>query len=151
MVLALDCARVRCCRYRQQPVWPEARLARSNPAQLERVVGECFGPHGEHHPKTVSVHTTLMSDFVDKLQDDDLAPGTVNNHVKGVKQFYRANGLRVELPYRLSKRVKFGDRSPRAEEIQKLLDVADIRGKVIVSMLAFGGFLEHSQSWNTDM
>ena len=36
--------------------------------------------------------------------------------------------------------MKFRDRSPRAEEVQKLLDVAEIRGKVIVSMLALGGF-----------
>jgi len=36
--------------------------------------------------------------------------------------------------------VTYHDRAPTPEELQKLLDIADLRGKVIVSMLALGGF-----------
>jgi len=36
--------------------------------------------------------------------------------------------------------VTYHDRAPTPEELQKLLDIGDLRGKVIVSMLALGGF-----------
>lgn len=34
----------------------------------------------------------------------------------------------------------YHDRAPTPEELRKLLEIADLRGKVIVSMLALGGF-----------
>src|SRR5207245_2266953 len=61
-------------------------------------------------------------------------------HLKGVKQLYRVNDLKVELPYRLSKRVKFKDRSPTPEELQRLIDLGNPRERTIVSLLSLGGF-----------
>jgi len=42
-------------------------------------------------------------------------------------------------PYRVPKKVKYPDRAPTPEELAKIVDIADIREKVIVSLLALSG------------
>jgi len=106
----------------------------------DELIRECLEPESESPAKVLSSHVKTLDEFVGELQAEDLAPGTVNNHVKGVKALYRANGLRVELPYKLSRRIKYKDRAPKPEELQRLMDIADLRGKVLISMLALGGF-----------
>jgi hypothetical protein len=106
----------------------------------DQLISECQGPEGETLPKSLSLHTKSVGDFVAELQAEGLAPGTINNHVKGVKALYRANGLRMESPYKLSKRVVYKDRSPTPEELQRMLEIATPREKLVVSMLSLGGF-----------
>jgi integrase len=55
---------------------------------------------------------------------------------------YRVNGVDIKLPYPLPRRTVKRDRAPKPEELQRLLDVADLREKLIISMLALGGFRE---------
>ena len=77
----------------------------------------------------------MLDDFVANLQAENLAPGSVSNHVKGVKTLFRCNGLKLELPYSLSKRSVYEDRAPTPEELQKILDIADLRERVIILSL----------------
>jgi len=81
-----------------------------------------------------------LDDYVGALQSDGYSPGHISNCVKSVKTFFRVNDPRLELPYKLHKYVVSRDRAPTPEEIGRLLDLADLRGKVIVSMLALAGF-----------
>jgi len=74
------------------------------------------------------------------LKASGLAPGTISNHVKGVRALYRANGVKLELPYRLSRRVMYSDRAPTQEELRRMLEHAGLRGKAVLTMLALGGF-----------
>lgn len=85
-------------------------------------------------------YVRLVDDFAGNLQAENLAPGTIANHVKGVRALFRANGISLDLPYRLPRRVKYRDRAPTPEELSKILDLGDIREKVIVSLFALGGF-----------
>ena len=87
--------------------------------------------------KEFSNHSGFLNDYLAELQDQGLKPGVVVNRVKSVKTFYRVNGVKVELSEPLSRRVTYKDRSPTAEELTRVLDIADLRGKVIVSMLAW--------------
>jgi site-specific recombinase XerD len=87
-------------------------------------------------------HIGFVNDYLAELQDQDLTPGAVVNCIKGVKTFYRSNGIKIELTEPLSRRVTYKDRSPTPEELTKILDIADIRTKVIVSLLSLGGFRE---------
>jgi len=82
-----------------------------------------------------------LDDWIGELQSEGLAPSSICNFVKSVKTWIRVN-LRAELtlPYRLKRRIKYRDRAPTQKELCKLIDLADLRGKVIVSMLALGGF-----------
>ncbi|MCJ7759997.1 hypothetical protein MUP59_02505, partial [Candidatus Bathyarchaeota archaeon] len=78
--------------------------------------------------------------FIGDLEAENLAPGTISNHIKGVKTLFRTNGIELSFPHRLPRRVVCPDRSPTPEELTKLIEVADIREKVIISFLALGGF-----------
>ena len=90
--------------------------------------------------KGLERYIASLDDFVGDLQAEAQAPGTIVNNVKGVKALYRTNGISIPLPYRLPRRVKYNDRAPMPEELTKITDVADIREKVAISLLALGGF-----------
>lgn len=85
----------------------------------------------------VSRYVLKIDDFIGDLQAENLAPGTINNHVKGVKALFRINGIGLTLPYRVPKNIRF--RSPTPEEMTRMIDMADLRDKVIVSLLALSG------------
>jgi len=120
-------------------VYRFSRWIKQSPDQL---ISECKSADGLPDHRNLSLHIKAVDDFVGDLQAEGLAPGTISNHVKGVKALYRANGLKLELPYRLSKRTVYSDRAPRPEELQRLIDLANLRDKVIIALLALGGFRE---------
>jgi len=107
----------------------------------DTLISECFQPNGELATANVNLHTRDLERFAMDLKASGLAPGTISNHVKGVKALYRANHVKVELSYRLSRRIVYSDRAPTQEELARLIEVADLRGRAIVSMLALGGFM----------
>jgi len=118
-------------------VYRFCRWANTCPDQLIR---SCQDQEGDPNPKALAKYSRLLDDFVRCLQAEGLALGTVSNHVKGVKALFHCNGLKLELPYSLPKRNVYSDRAPTPEELQHIIDIADLREKVIVSMLALGGF-----------
>ena len=93
-------------------------------------------------PLRVQNHSGFLEDYVAQLQDEGLSPGRVHSIVKHVKTFYRINGAEVKLTEPLSRRVTYKDRSPKPEELVRLLDIAGLREKVIVCALALGAFRE---------
>ena len=109
--------------------------------QPDRVLEECYGPDGEPLPKMLAKHAQLIDDFAGYLQELELAPGTVSNHVKGVKQLYRANGLILDLP-RYPRTVQYPGAAPSLEQMQRTLRQADLHEKLIVLLLSTGGFRE---------
>ena len=123
-----------------QYIYGVHRFCRWANTQPDQLIESCLDQDGDPKPKSLSKYSRLLDDFVGCLQAEGLAPGTVSNHVKGVKALFRVNRLKLELPYSLSKRIIYSDRAPTPEELQKLIDIADLRLKVIVSMLALGGF-----------
>jgi site-specific recombinase XerD len=108
--------------------------------QPDQLIRNCTDPDGDANPKAIAKYNRLLDDFVGELQAENLAPGTVSNHIKGVKALFRANNLKLELPYSLPKRSIYKDRAPTPEELATIIDMADIRTKTIISMLALGGF-----------
>lgn len=90
----------------------------------------------------VQNHTGYLNDYLAELQDEGLKPGAVNNYIKSVKTFYRVNGIKIELTEPLSRRVTYKDRAPKPEELNRLLDIGDLRERFIVSTFALGGFRE---------
>ncbi len=97
-------------------------------------------------PARVQNHTGYINDYLASLQDDGIKPGPVNNYIKSVKTFYRINGAKIDLAEPLSRRVTYKDRAPKPEELDKLLDIANLRDKVIVTCLALGAFREDTLS-----
>jgi site-specific recombinase XerD len=102
--------------------------------------------HGGNLPDPIRVqsHLGFLEDYLGALQDDGLSPGSVYGAVKRIRTFYRVNGVKLDLSEPLSRRVTYRDRAPTPEELIKLLEIADLREKVILSMLALGGFREET-------
>jgi hypothetical protein len=97
-------------------------------------------------PQRVQNHIGYLNDYLAQLQDDGLKPGGVENYIKAVKTFYRVNGVKIELTEPLSRRVVYKDRAPKPEELATMMELTDLRGKVIVSSFALGGFREETFS-----
>src|SRR5208283_1786613 len=93
-------------------------------------------------PERIAEHVKALEEYVGELQDQGLTPSTVANYIKALRSLFRANGLEIKLPHALPRRVVYKDRAPKPEELQRLLAVAELRGKVIISVLALGGFRE---------
>jgi len=89
--------------------------------------------------EAVNRYVLKIDDFIGDLQAENLAPGTINNHVKGVKALFRISGINLTLPFRVPKSIRFPDRSPTPEELTRMIDMADLRDKVVVSLLALSG------------
>jgi integrase len=123
-----------------QYIYGVHRFCRWINSQPDQLIRSCQDIEGDPDPKALAKYSRLLDDFVGNLQAEGLAPGTIANHAKGVKALFRVNRLKLELPYNLSKRIIYSDRAPTPEELQRLLDIADLRLRVIISMLALGGF-----------
>jgi integrase len=108
--------------------------------QPDQLIKSCQDIDGDPKPKALAQISRLLDDFIGCLQAEGLAPGSVSNHVKSVKALFRVNRLKIDLPYTLSKRVVYSDRAPNPEELQHLLDISNLRNRLIISMLALGGF-----------
>ncbi len=98
------------------------------------IIGEVKG-----NEKTIDDYINAVDAFNGDLQAEDLASGTNNNYVKGVKALFRTNGSTLVLPYRIPKYVKFTDRAPKPEELLKIIEIVPIKGKTVVSILALSG------------
>jgi integrase len=88
----------------------------------------------------VKHHAQQIDDFIGEMKAAQLAPCTIANFVKGIKALYRINEIPLHLPYHLKARVRYHDRAPTPEEVAQLINLADIREKTIISLLALGGF-----------
>ena len=90
----------------------------------------------------IPYHIKALEDYVCELQDNGLSPSRIGNYVRAIRSLYRVNGIDIKLPQSLSRRTVKRDRAPKPEELQHVIDIADLRERVIVSMLALGGFRE---------
>jgi integrase len=121
-------------------IWSVHQYCRWCGADPDQLISECFSEDGLPNQKALMLESRRLDDYVGALQTEGYSPGHIANCVKAVKTFFRINGLCLELPYKLHKYVVSKDRAPTPEELARLLDIADLRAKVIVSMLALGAF-----------
>lgn len=100
-------------------------------------------PNGLVDPQNEQIHCKALENFVAHLQDRGLAPNRVVNYLNAVKTLYATNGIHnIDLANPLRRQVVRRDRAPKPEELKKLIDCADLREKVITSLLSIGAFRE---------
>lgn len=112
----------------------------------DQLVTECRDEDNLGDPRALQLHSKQLDDWVGCLQADGLAPSTVANYVAGARSLYERSGLKLPSISRLSKRGVCQDRAPRPEELQRLIDHADVRERAMVSCFALGGFREGTLS-----
>jgi len=108
--------------------------------QPDQLVNKCLDKNGVPKPKALVQTRCLIEDFVAHLQTENLSPSYIIILVKGVLALLRLNGLKLLPPFRLANHNICCDRAPSREELRKILDVADLRERIIITMLASGGF-----------
>ena len=87
----------------------------------------------------------LLQQWTESLQGMGLSPSRVHGLVKEMRTFYRKNGCKeIELPEKLSRKAKYKDTAPLPEQLAKVLEIADLREKVIITLAALGGFREET-------
>ena len=95
--------------------------------------------NGLVRPERIPRHVKALDDYVGELQDEGLAPSRIANYVKAVRCLYSTNGIEVKLPHTIPRNIVRPDRAPKPEELSLLLDVAGLRERVILSILALSG------------
>jgi integrase len=121
-------------------IWSVQRYCEWRKSNPDHLINECFLEDDLPNQKALQLEARALYDFIGSLQSEEYSPGHIANCVKAVKTLFRINGLNLCLPYKLHKYVVTKDRAPTPEELSRLVDVADIRGKLIVAVLAQGGF-----------
>ena len=98
-------------------------------------------------PARIEKHRTFLQNCINELQDLKRSAGRIHGYSRQIRTFYRVNGIELPKPKYLPKpKVVSKDRSPTPEELQRVLDIADLREKVIVTLLALGSFREGTLS-----
>lgn len=110
-------------------------------SQPDEIIADAL-PTGIADPIRVKKHRKFLEDCLAELQDQGRSPGRLHSYAKHVRTFYRINDVEIPSPELPRPRIINRDRAPKSEELQRLLAVADLREKVVVSMLALGGFRE---------
>ena len=108
----------------------------------DQLISDINDENGLPKPNRIQYHIKALEEYVCELQDNRLAPSRICNYVKAIRALYRVNGIDIKLPQPLSRRAIQRDRAPKPEELRHLIDIANLRERVIVSILALGGFRE---------
>jgi site-specific recombinase XerD len=125
--------------YYAESVYRFCRFLNETPDSL---VEQCLDKDGIPNPKAVLNLTHDLEDFMDHLRCQNLAPHTIASQIKALRSFFGVNGIRISFPFRMSVRSLYEVRAVSPGELQKLIGVADLREKVIISIMATSGLRE---------
>jgi len=106
----------------------------------DQLINGCFSQDGLRNEKAIIETEKLIDTWLGELESHGLSWNSLSMARASLKTFYDVNGVALRIPKTGRSIVTYHDRAPTPEELQKLLEIADLRGKVIVSMLALGGF-----------
>jgi site-specific recombinase XerD len=111
--------------------------------QPDDLIAECKDPEGLMNLKALPKAAQRLDRYYKELMVGDYAPHSVAEWIAQIKSFYKTNNVDIPFARKLQGRTVSRDRAPKPEELQRVIDIAaDLREKVIVSMLALGGFRE---------
>lgn len=106
------------------------------------LIAECKEPDGTINLKGLNKAAQRLDNYYRLLMAEGYAPHSVAEYIAQIKTFYNVNGVSIPFTRRLNTRTVTVDRAPTPEELQRLIDIADLREKVMITMLALGGFRE---------
>jgi integrase len=104
--------------------------------KFSEFVGKSYDALIAEEPSRVKL---ALEDFVGHLKGRNLSQETIRIYVKSVQTFYRANGITVALEHPLPRRTQTRHCAATPDQVQDLIAAADLRGKVIVKILASSG------------
>ncbi|MGD0494710.1 MAG: site-specific integrase [Candidatus Bathyarchaeia archaeon] len=108
-------------------------------AEPDQLMSRCRKSNGDANPKGIARMTSALDEYIDQLQAKNLSPTTIRSRLKNITSVFRINGVGLRLPYGLSVWNLYNERAPSREELIKILDLADLRERVIITTLAVSG------------
>ncbi|MGA3192652.1 MAG: site-specific integrase [Candidatus Bathyarchaeia archaeon] len=108
-------------------------------AQPDQLLNKCQKRNGDTNPKGIARMTRALDEYVDFLQANNFSPNSIRSYLKGVIALFNVNCVGLRMAYGLSTWNVYEGRAPSREEIQKILDLADLRDRVIITILAVSG------------
>ena len=108
----------------------------------DQIIADIKGKPKDGQAVQIEDHQEFLENYLAQLQDHGRSSGRVYCFAKHVRTFYRVNGIDLHVRYLPRARVTNKDRAPQPEELQRILDMGDLRERVIVSLLALGGLRE---------
>jgi len=108
-------------------------------AEPDQLMNRCRNRNGDASPKGIARMTSALDQYIDQLQAKNLAPATIRSYLKNITSIFRINGVGLKLPYGLSVWNLCDERAPSREELIRILELADLRERVIITILAVSG------------
>jgi integrase len=97
-----------------------------------------MGKKGDRNPKEIAEMERALDEHIDYMQTKNLSPNSIKCRLIHVVSLFNVNGVRLRFPA-MSSWTLYEDRAPTREELQKILDLADLRERVIITILAVSG------------
>ena len=105
----------------------------------DQLVDKCFTNEGLPDPKAVKELAQTIDMYLGELQAEGLASQTIASAKAALKTWLEVNGITLPKIFTPMIRHSYSPRAPTPDELAKVLEVADLRGKVAVSILALSG------------
>ena len=105
----------------------------------DQLIAECYNQDGTLNFKALKVHEGYVDDWIGELQAYKTAQKTLAATVAIIKSFYKRNGITLKVEPLNTTRITYRDMAPTPEQLAKLVDVANLREKVILAFLALTG------------
>jgi len=113
-----------------------SEYAKSTPDGL---VARCFDKEGVPDRKEIHGLSALIDEYTGELEAEERTLGTLAIMQARIKSFFRSNSIALEPLVRYRIVTKYRDRAPRSEELQRMIDVAGLREKAMIAVLATSG------------
>ncbi len=111
-------------------------------AEPDDLIAECKDMEGLLNLRALPKAAERLDRYYKELMAGSYAPHSVAEWIAHIKSFYKINNVDLPFARNLRGRTVSRDSAPKPEELQRVIDIADLREKVVVSMLALGGFRE---------
>ncbi len=108
-------------------------------ASPDQIVARCLRKDGTTNDKAVLEVQEQIDAHLGERKAKGCASGTLVMIYTRLRTFFNQNGIDVRLPRRYSLRSTYRDRAPTQEEIQKLIEIAPVRERAMIAMLATSG------------
>jgi integrase len=112
------------------------RWANRTPDDL---VNHCRNSYGNPNLKAIGETERLIDDYAVYLQTVKVAPNTVVSAIRRIKCLFRSNYVKLQLYSHRPAMVIYESRSPTIDELRIIMNCANLRERLAVSILATSG------------
>jgi integrase len=107
---------------------------------LDQIIAGCKQEDTASKQRFLKQLTNSLDSYIYAQKQENIAPCTLKSRLSFIKAFFRSNDIEIGFPYNLPSRPAYQDRAPTSDELVKVLNIAKLRERVMISMMAVGGF-----------